>query len=184
MAAAKGEGSPVWAQPSQLGFVSGPYLRCPNCNSTDLKKVSLAYKEGLFHIDTHTRLRALAVGGSGPDFVVGKATTRGFHQSVVSKQLNPPVKWSYRKLFLWWALVSLCSGWIIFYINTITRSSSAVFAASVDSFFAVICRHVITLAGSLLDSQSIRLQASVFTVGTLVRLSTLRRFNGAGIAFH
>jgi len=50
----------VRAQPAELRFVSGAYLRCPNCNSTDLKKVSLAYQEGLF--DT-ARLRAVAVGG-------------------------------------------------------------------------------------------------------------------------
>jgi hypothetical protein len=71
-----------------------------------------------------TRLRAVAVGGRGPDLVIGKATTRGFHQSVLSKQLNPPVKWSYRKLTLWW-VVFLSIGWIVFYINAITRNSAA-----------------------------------------------------------
>ena len=87
---------------SQLCFVSSAYLRCANCNSTDLKKVSLVYQEGLFCTVAHTRVSAAAVGGHGPDFVIGKATTRGFHQSVLSKQLKPPVKWSYRKLILWW----------------------------------------------------------------------------------
>jgi hypothetical protein len=66
------------------------------------------------------------VGGHGPDLLVARATTRGFQQSVLSKQLNPPVKWSYRKLILWWALMFLSIGWIIFYINTIPRNSSAV----------------------------------------------------------
>jgi hypothetical protein len=53
----------VRAQPAELRFVSGAYLRCPNCNSTDLKKVSLAYQEGLFDTAARTRLRAVAVGG-------------------------------------------------------------------------------------------------------------------------
>ena len=101
-------------------------MRCANCNSTDLKKVSLAYQEGLFHTDAHTRFRAVVVGGHGPDFVIGKATTDGFHQSVLSKQLNPPVKWSYRKLILWWALAFFSIGWIVFYINTSPKNSSAV----------------------------------------------------------
>jgi len=56
-------------------------LRCPKCNSTDLKKVSLAHEEGLFQNESRTRLRAVVVGGGGPDLVVGKATTRGTHQS-------------------------------------------------------------------------------------------------------
>jgi len=90
MAATEGNRFPVWAQPAQLRLASSAYLRCPNCNSTDLKKVSLAYREGLFCTVAHTRLRAVAVGSDGPDFVLGKATTRGFHQSVLSKQLNPP----------------------------------------------------------------------------------------------
>jgi hypothetical protein len=69
---------------------------------------------------------AVAVGGRGPDLVIGKATTRGFHQSVLSKQLTPPVKWSYRKLTLWWVVVFLSIGWIVFYINTITKKSVTV----------------------------------------------------------
>jgi hypothetical protein len=44
-------------------------LRCPKCNSTDLKKVSLAYEEGLYQTEGRTRLRAVAVGGGGPDLV-------------------------------------------------------------------------------------------------------------------
>ena len=55
------------------------------------------------------------------------------------------------------------------------------FVASLDSFLAVICRHVRTVAGSLLEAQSVYLQASVSAVGTLVPLPTLRHFNGAGI---
>src|SRR5437870_10070516 len=110
MAATEGNVLPVWAQPAQLRFVSSPDLRCPNCNSTDLKKVSLAYQEGLFHVVAHTRLRAVVLGGSGPDLVIGKATTRGFHQSVLSKKLSPPVKWSYRKLVLWWVVLFLSAG--------------------------------------------------------------------------
>jgi hypothetical protein len=123
MAATEGNGFPVWVQPAKPCFVSRAYLRCPN-----FKRFSLAYQEGLFYTDAHTRLRAVVVGGSGPDFVIGKATTRGFHQSFLSNLLNPPVKWSYRKLILWWALMFLSIGWIILYIKTITRDSPAVFS--------------------------------------------------------
>jgi hypothetical protein len=77
---------------------------------------------------------AVAVGGSGPDFVIGKATTRGFHQSVLSNQLNPPVKWSYRKLILWWALAFLSIGWITFYTNAVTKNSSAVVSPPLTLF--------------------------------------------------
>ena len=52
---------------------------------------------------------------------------------------------------------------------------------SVDSFLGVICRHVPTVCGSLLEAQSVRLQASLFPVGTLVPLPTLWHSNGARI---
>jgi hypothetical protein len=44
------------------------------------------------------------------------------------------VKWSYRKLILWWALVFLSIGWIVFYINTITNNSAAVLSPPLARF--------------------------------------------------
>ena len=81
-------------------------LLCPKCNSTDLNKVSLAYQEGQFRVDTRTRLRGVVVGDGGPNVVVGRATTSGIQQTELSKNLNPPSKWSYKKLVLWSAIVS------------------------------------------------------------------------------
>jgi hypothetical protein len=101
-------------------------LQCRNCRSTDLKKVSLAYQEGLQHVSTRTRLRGVVVGSDGPDVVVGRATTKGIQQTEVSKELTPPMKWSYPKLFGWSVLVFFSVGWIVFYANTITRNSSSV----------------------------------------------------------
>jgi hypothetical protein len=42
------------------------------------------------------------------------------------RQLSPPVKWSYRKLILWWTLLFLSIGWVVFYINIIARNSPPV----------------------------------------------------------
>jgi len=112
-------------------------LRCPKCNSTDLKKVSLAYEEGLFRSEVRTRLRAVVAGGSGPDLVVSRATTRGTQQSVLSKKLTPPVKWSYLKVIGWSILVFVSAGWLVFYINAITTKSSTVSSPPL-TFFTVI----------------------------------------------
>jgi len=99
-------------------------LHCPNCHSTDLKKVSLAYQEGLSRVNARTRIRGVVVGSYGPDLVVGRATTKGTQQTDISKALTPPKKWSYRKLFGWSVLVFLSVGWIVFYVNTVTKNSS------------------------------------------------------------
>lgn len=97
-------------------------LHCPNCKSTDLKKVSLAYQEGRFRVDTRTRLRGVVVGERGPDVVVGRATTHGVQQTELSKQLSPPAKWSYLKLVLWSAFASLVA--LVIYVRSVMSSSS------------------------------------------------------------
>src|SRR5437867_13450809 len=101
-------------------------LRCPNCNSIDLKKVSLAYEEGLFRSKGRTRLHAVVAGGGGPDLVVGRATTHGTQQSALSKKLTPPVKWSYLKVTGSSVLVFVCVGWLVFYVNTVTTNATTV----------------------------------------------------------
>jgi transcriptional regulator with XRE-family HTH domain len=101
-------------------------LQCPNCKSTDLKKISLAYQEGLQHVSARTRLRGVVVGSDGPDVIVGRATTKGTQQTEISKPLTPPNRWSYLKLCGWSALVFLSVGWIVLYVNTITTNSSSV----------------------------------------------------------
>jgi hypothetical protein len=109
-------------------------LQCPNCKSTDLKKVSLAYQEGLQRVNMRTRLRGVVVGSDGPDVVVGGATTKGIQQTEISKALSPPKKWSYLKLLGWSLLVFLSLGWVVFYMNTFTNNSSSVFSLPLTVF--------------------------------------------------
>lgn len=109
-------------------------LRCPKCNSTDLKKISLAYQEGLYRSDARTRLSAALVGGNGPDLVVGRATIQASHQSALSKRLTPPTKWSYLKVGSWSALAFLCVGWLVFYVNAAMTSATTVLTTPVALF--------------------------------------------------
>lgn len=109
-------------------------LRCPKCNSTDLKKVSLAHEEGLFRSEGRTRLRAVGAGCGGPDLVVGRATKHGTQQSALSKKLTPPVKWSYLKVIGWSVLVFVCVGWLVFYINTVTTNATTVSSVPLTLF--------------------------------------------------
>ena len=92
-------------------------LRCPNCNSADLKKLSFAWEEGRSSVNTRTRLRGVVVGDGGPDVVVGRATTHGTHQTELSKRLSPPAKWSYLKLVVWSGVVSFVA--LIAYVRSV-----------------------------------------------------------------
>jgi hypothetical protein len=119
-------------------------LRCPKCNNTDLKKVSIAHEEGLFRIEGRTGLRAVVLSGGGPDLVVGRATTGGTEQSTLSEKLTPPVKWSYLKVVGWSVLVFACVGWLVFYVNTVTTNATTVSSAPL-TFFALISGAILAL---------------------------------------
>jgi hypothetical protein len=95
-------------------------LRCPKCNSNNLKKVSLAYQEGTYRVDTRSRIRGLLFAGGGPDILVGRATTRGSQQSALSKRLSPPSKWSYMKLILWSGIATLIA--LVIYVQHVMWS--------------------------------------------------------------
>lgn len=84
-------------------------LRCPDCNSADLKKASLVYQEGQFHVNTRTRIRAFLFGSDGPNLIVGRAVTQGVHWTQLSKVLSPPRKWSYVRLILGSLVITLAA---------------------------------------------------------------------------
>ncbi len=81
-----------------LAVRRGMDLRCTQCGSAGLKKVSLAYEEGLFKTKSRGRLLGLVFGNSSPSFVVGGTTGKGTHQSQLSSLLKPPEKRSYLRV--------------------------------------------------------------------------------------
>lgn len=112
-------------------------LRCPQCNSTDLKKLSLAYQEGISRVKARTRPRGVVVGSDGPDLIVGSGTTQGIQQSAISEAAAPPTKWSYKRLVGWSVLVFLAVGWIVFYTNTVTTNSESVVSVPLTLYIVV-----------------------------------------------
>jgi hypothetical protein len=120
-------------------------LRCPSCNGTDLKKISVAYQEGLSRVDARTRLRGFVLGSDGPDVIVGKAVTQGVHQTQLSKRLRPPVKWSYLKLTGWSALVSFAA--LIGYVHSVMSSSTRASALPVAISTVVLAAVFLFLLG-------------------------------------
>jgi hypothetical protein len=102
----------------------GRELRCPKCGGSDLKKVSLAYQEGVYRVHTRSRVQGFLFGGDGPDVIVGRTVTEGVQQTELSKRLRPPTKWSYIKLMGWWAAVSVTV--LIVYVHSVTGSSTRV----------------------------------------------------------
>jgi hypothetical protein len=99
-------------------------LRCPNCNSTNLKSLSVAFQEGRFSVNASSRLRGVVVGEGGPDVVIARATTRGSQQSDLSKKLSPPTKWSYGKVILWSVVISFV-GLVVFVRSVMSHPGPA-----------------------------------------------------------
>jgi hypothetical protein len=107
-------------------------LRCPNCGSTDLKKASLAYEEGLSRLRVRSRLHGLLFADDGPNVIVGRAAVNGVEQTELARRLRPPKKWSYGKLWFCVGIVSVIS--LIFYTRSVMSSSSMVSARPVVVF--------------------------------------------------
>src|SRR5258706_2044992 len=95
--------------PPALSKRTAVELQCQKCGSTDLKKVSLVYQDGLSQVKTATRLGGFVLGLNGPGLFVGRAKTRGVQQTDLSTALNPPSKWSYIRLAGWAFAVSCAS---------------------------------------------------------------------------
>ena len=110
-------------------------LRCPNCNNTNLKRLSLAFQEGRFSVKTRSRLRGVVVGAGGPDVVIGRATTSGLQQSELSRKLSPPTKWSYGKPILWSVVISFVA--LLVYVRSV-MSHPGPASSSPVTLYAVI----------------------------------------------
>src|SRR5882672_7359353 len=81
--------------PPALSKRTAVELHCQKCGSTDLKKVSLVYQDGLSQMKTRSRLVGLLFGAQGPGIVTGTSVRRGIQQTELSKSLNPPARWSF-----------------------------------------------------------------------------------------
>jgi hypothetical protein len=74
-------------------------LKCPNCNSTDVKKLSLIYAAGVY--ESRGSLRGLFLGNSD-GLLFGRF--RGTSQSRLSKMTGPPKKMPYAVPTVLWPL--------------------------------------------------------------------------------
>jgi hypothetical protein len=74
-------------------------LKCPNCNSTDLKKLSLIHAAGVY--ESRGSLRGLFLGNSD-GLLFGRF--RGTSQSRLSKMTGPPKKMPYAVPTVLWLL--------------------------------------------------------------------------------
>jgi hypothetical protein len=97
-------------------FKAAVELSCPNCKSTDVKKASLVYQEGLSRVKTRGRLAGFLFGGPGPAIITGMSVKHGFQQTDLSRSLNPPMKWSYLRLVVRFVLLTCAASfaYIIF----------------------------------------------------------------------
>jgi hypothetical protein len=122
-------------------------LRCPQCNSSNLKSLSVAFQEGRFSANTRSRFRGVVVGEGGPDVVIGTATTRGVQQSDLSKRLSPPTKWSYGKVILWSVIVSFVA--LVMYVRSVMSHPGPASSLPVTLYAVVFPIVVAILLGAI-----------------------------------
>jgi hypothetical protein len=72
-------------------------VKCPNCNSSDVKRVSLIHAAGLY--ESRGRIRGFLLGKSD-GLLFG--SYRGTNQSRLSKMVRPPAKFPYATPAILW----------------------------------------------------------------------------------
>ncbi len=97
-------------------------IECPQCGSTEFKKLSLVYAEGLSDLNACSRGWGLLVGGGGADLGFGKVRTKGQIQTRLSQRVSPPRKWSYWKILLGGLIGMLVVEFVLGYIDTFLRA--------------------------------------------------------------
>ena len=84
-------------------------LACPKCSTTEVRKLSLIYNEGLSIINTVSHGTGAAVGsGGGMAFGSHSSHTTGRQQTGLSKQAAPPEK----KHWILWSSCAVVCGFI------------------------------------------------------------------------
>lgn len=71
-------------------------MNCPNCQSEQIRKLSVVYEEGLAQFNARTESLATGSGGSA----WGTSATEGVSQTALSQKAAPPKKESVIKLAL------------------------------------------------------------------------------------
>ena len=81
-------------------------LACPKCASTEVRKLSMIYNEGLSIINTQTTSFGSGVtSGGGMAFGSSSGATTGQQQTMLSKQAAPPSK---KHWILWTGFAAFC----------------------------------------------------------------------------
>jgi hypothetical protein len=81
-------------------------IACPKCTSTEVRKLSLIYNEGLSIINTQTTSFGSGVSsGGGMAFGSSSGSTTGHQQTMLSKQAAPPSK---KHWILWSCFAVFC----------------------------------------------------------------------------
>ena len=72
-------------------------MECLQCGSTDLTKLSLVYEQGSSTLHARSDGLGLAIWTGGANLVLRRARTKGEIETILSKRVSPPHKWSYWK---------------------------------------------------------------------------------------
>jgi hypothetical protein len=76
-------------------------MQCPQCGSTEFRKLSLVYAEGVSKLKARSRGWSILFGSGGGSLLFGRFKTKGEIQTSLSRNASPPHKWSYWRIIVW-----------------------------------------------------------------------------------
>lgn len=67
-------------------------LACPACKGSDVRRVSLVFKQGTSALELSTSSVGIGVGGGHVGIGIGDSSTSGSQQTLLARELAPPRK--------------------------------------------------------------------------------------------
>ncbi|MGH9438153.1 MAG: hypothetical protein ACRD22_09715 [Terriglobia bacterium] len=125
-------------------------MQCPQCGSTEFRKLSLVYAGGFSDLNAHSRGWGIGLGLGGAGLGLGRAKTKGQLQTRLSRLASPPRKKPYWPILLAWLMGIFIGGWFLGYLHTIGHSSDTLFAAQLTWFTYIFSGLIVLVLGVLL----------------------------------
>jgi hypothetical protein len=92
-------------------------VSCPQCNTEDTQRLSLAYESGISDVNTTSSGTGIGFGSGGIGIGIGSSQTHGIAQTVLSQRAAPPFKASYLLILKRWFIALILATVFMLIIN-------------------------------------------------------------------
>lgn len=116
--------------------IAGLDYKCPVCKSENIKRLPIAYSEGISDVKLNTSGGGVVIGSNGIGLGIGSSDTKGISQSRLSSSISPPSDNTDKFYFIFTAILATIS-FITFRYDSILFGSIFAVLGIISLLFAI-----------------------------------------------